>query len=107
HVVFTEDGEPYESDRRQHRARRSQCKNWFNNDWLDRIIATLTFLSDEQQMLRVRVASAAEISISNELGTYESPISYVRTIADVPIPVTQDDYDVDDEEAEDGEEEVD
>src|SRR5207253_1949771 len=71
HVVFTENGEPYASDRRQHRARRSQCKAWFNNDWFDRIMAALSFLSDERGQLEVPLASQTKTSVSTEFGSYE------------------------------------
>jgi hypothetical protein len=103
HVIFTENGEPYASDRRQHRARRSQCKTWFNNDWFDRIIATLSFLSDEEQTLPVRLAKNTTISISSELGAYASPVSYVRTMADANVADIEDEYETGGGESEDDE----
>ena len=29
-----------------HRARRSQCKNWWNDDWRDRVLASLAWLAE-------------------------------------------------------------
>jgi hypothetical protein len=104
HVVFTEDGEPYASDRRQHRARRSQCKNWFNNDWFDRIVATLSFLSEQGQTLKIPLSSATTIEVSPELKSYGSPVSYVRAIAAKRAGDITDEYEIDGEEDEGDEE---
>lgn len=40
HVVFTDDGEsPWANAERMHKARRSVCKNWWNREWRDRLLA--------------------------------------------------------------------
>jgi hypothetical protein len=47
HVLFSDDGlKLWESAAHMHRARRSQCKNWWNDDWRDRLLATMTGLAD-------------------------------------------------------------
>ena len=104
HVVFTEGGEPYASDRRQHRARRSQCKNWFNNDWFDRIVATLSFLAEQGQTLTIPLSSITTIQVSTQLGSYISPVTYTRTIAAKQAADIADEYEIDAEEDEGDEE---
>ncbi len=40
HVIFTDDGEtPWEKPDRMHRARRGVCRNWWNAEWRDRLLA--------------------------------------------------------------------
>jgi hypothetical protein len=92
HVVFTEHGEPYDSDRRQHRARRSQCKNWYNNDWFDRIVATLAFLSAKEDAILVALSGDTTIRVSTELASYVSPVSYKRTVDTERPTDIEDDY---------------
>lgn len=77
HVAFTENGVLYESKAKQHSARRSQCKSWYNADWLDRILATMAFLAGEGR-------DECLIPLSNDrcLGVrripllFESPVSF-------------------------------
>ena len=40
HVVFTDDGQsPWKKVDRMHKARRRVCKNWWNQEWRDRLLA--------------------------------------------------------------------
>jgi len=44
HVVFSDDGKtPWSDKKRMHRARRRQCKSWYNDAWRDRLLAAITF----------------------------------------------------------------
>jgi hypothetical protein len=80
HVVFSEDGKVYESARKQHACRRSQCRRWYNNDWRDRLIATLHFLRDGDKRLRIRLAPESSGIFESQPIAFESPISYERTV---------------------------
>jgi hypothetical protein len=80
HVVFSEDGKVYESDRKQHACRRSQCRRWYNNDWRDRLLATLHFLRDGNERLRIPLAPESFGIFESEPITFESPVSYERTL---------------------------
>jgi hypothetical protein len=81
HVAFSEDGEIYASTKKQHACRRSQCKSWYNDDWRDRIIATLHFLAEGSAQLRIPLGSEAFAEADAQLQTIESPVSYVKTAA--------------------------
>jgi hypothetical protein len=59
HVAFSEDGEIYASTKKQHACRRSQCKNWYNDDWRDRLVATLQFLAGNSPKLQIALGSEA------------------------------------------------
>ena len=54
HVVFSEDGKRlWESRDRQHSARRSQCKSWWNDDWRDRMLAMMTWLAEGSDCITI------------------------------------------------------
>ena len=77
HVIFTENGVLYESKAKQHSARRSQCKSWYNDDWLDRILAAMSFLSGEDvDDLIIPLASHVTLSVNKLPLLFESPVSY-------------------------------
>ena len=79
HVAFSEDGEIYGRTKKQHACRRSQCKSWYNDDWRDRIIATLHFLADGSAQLRIPLGSETFAEVDAQLQTLESPVSYAKT----------------------------
>ena len=78
HVVFSEDGQLYESKARQHSARRGQCKLWHNDTWLDRMLAAMSFLSDPSSRLFITIPCGveAEFSVQPTPLLFESPVSY-------------------------------
>lgn len=54
HVLFSDDGvELWRSGDAMHRARRGQCKNWWNDDWRDRLLAAATWLSGGEPSVRL------------------------------------------------------
>jgi hypothetical protein len=91
HVVFSENGELYESSRRQHSNRRSQCKNWYNNDWRDRILATLWHLSGGNDKISMQLGSEASASFFAYPEEVSSPVSYARTLR-TAIEPPEDDF---------------
>jgi hypothetical protein len=80
HVVFSEGGVVYTSTKKQHSCRRSQCKSWYNDDWRDRIIATLHYFADGESQLQVPLGSEAFSIIEARLQMIESPVTYVKTL---------------------------
>lgn len=45
HVLFSDNGKTiWSNDKAMHRARRSQCWDWWNDDWLDRLLASIQYL---------------------------------------------------------------
>lgn len=103
HVAFSENGEPYESTKRQHSSRRSQCKDWYNNDWRDRILATLWHLSGGKDTISIPLASEAFASVAAYPEAVSSPVSYVRTLRK-PVE-TPEDEDFENERSEEVEDE--
>lgn len=107
HVAFSEEGETYLSTKKQHACRRSQCKNWYNDDWRDRIIATVHFLAGGMAQLRIPLGSEAFAQIDAQLQTIESPVSYVKTALQAALEsesdAVQDEYEDEDMEEEDDE----
>lgn len=81
HVVFSQDGVPYDSSQKQHSARRSQCKDWWNDAWLDRMLALMAHLSGGQEALAVPANSDAAFSVAAYPCRYESPVSFSKRAA--------------------------
>jgi hypothetical protein len=60
HVAFSENGVVYDSVKKQHAFRRSQCKGWYNNDWRDRLWATIYFLTSGSSELELDLGPGAK-----------------------------------------------
>lgn len=77
HVIFSDDGKNiWESKLRLHRARRSQCKSWWNAEWRDRILATMSWLADEEGKVQVKLGSDIALQVSSRPQIFISPVSY-------------------------------
>ena len=77
HVAFTENGALYDSKARQHSARRNQCKSWYNDHWLDCMLAAMSFLAGEGKDEFVVPLSANEsLSVKRLPMMFESPVSF-------------------------------
>lgn len=65
HVVFTEDGRtPIGDAKRMHAMRRRFCKNWWQKQWRDLLLAYLSFLSGGRTYLDLKVSKDEVISVS-------------------------------------------
>lgn len=93
HVVFSSDGQTiWESDRRLHRARRSECKNWWNAEWRDRILAAMAWLAGEDQEVILPISADLHLSIAPSPLTLTSPVSFADPDqVDAPIDVDPED----------------
>lgn len=77
HVIFSDDGQTaWTSPDRMHKARRRQCKNWQNDEWRDKLFATLNWLSDAQASIRVPVGRALFVEACSRPLEFESPLAY-------------------------------
>jgi hypothetical protein len=57
HVVFTLDGNNINGDvKAQHRARRSQCKDWWNDKWRDLTLSAVAWLAQNSPAVRLPVS---------------------------------------------------
>lgn len=78
HVLFSDDRQNiWEKKDALARARRNQCKNWWNDEWRDRILATMFHLAEGQEVVSFPVASDAGFTISKFPILFESPVSYL------------------------------
>jgi hypothetical protein len=78
HVVFTNDGlTVWESKKRVAAARRSQCKDWWNDEWRDRTLAAASYLASEDGNIVLRLGSNVFLTVSSRPLMFSSPVSYV------------------------------
>jgi hypothetical protein len=77
HVLFSSDGyELWPQPDRMHRARRGQCKDWWNAHWRDRMLATMSFLSEGQRTLALPMSADSPAVVSSVPVEFWSPVSY-------------------------------
>jgi hypothetical protein len=76
HVLFSDDGKTiWDSVDRLHRARASQCKAWWNDDWRDRIAASMRFLAKQTSAISLPVGVTATLAVSAEPIILQSLVS--------------------------------
>ncbi len=79
HVLFSEDGKTlWTNANRLLRARRDQCRNWWNDAWRDRVLAVMSWLANGEDVIRLDVGPTEPISIERE------PLEFVSTVSYVP-----------------------
>jgi TIR domain len=77
HVLFSDDGREIWSDQgRMHQARRSRCKNWYNEVWRDRLRAAIGLLSSEQPSIRIPAANGQFILVGTQAIMFQSKLSF-------------------------------
>lgn len=77
HIFFTTDGIiPIESKGIQHSARRRQGKNWWNDDWRNKLLAFIKYLSDDNVSFYLEGGSEEKIVVSNEPIQFVGKVSY-------------------------------
>ena len=97
HVLFSDNGRDiWENKNRLHRARRSQCKNWWNDKWRDLIQAVVAWLAVGDPVITIPVDNANQIRVDATPYTIESTYSFDDQLAALP-------FDDDLAESEDGE----
>ncbi len=76
HVIFSDDGlTPWDDKERMHRARRQQCKDWWNPVWRDRILAFFAWLADGDDAVKLP-AGKEDLRLRREPVLFESPVCY-------------------------------
>jgi hypothetical protein len=76
HVVFLENGVVVPSKRTQHSLRRRVCKQWFNDQWFDRILLSLRMLSNDAGKLVIPLGDGASLESGIAPDLFISPVSY-------------------------------
>ncbi len=107
HVAFTENGVLYESKAKQHAARRSQCKSWYNADWLDRILASMAFLAGEgRDEFSIPLSNDQSLGVKRIPILFETPVSFDLVEQQPPAEEAVGEEEEEHEEAEPEDEEV-
>ncbi len=101
HVLFSDDGlNIWESDGRLHRARMSQCKDWWNDDWRDRMLAVMEWLTAGHEHIQIPLGGDQSLEISPRPVTMISPVTYEPPSKNIASdsPTAEEDDDIIDEE---------
>lgn len=78
HVLFSDDGNIiWQSKERLHAARRKWCKDWWNDEWRDRLLAMVSIISNNQDTFAIPFSSTQNCIIDSQPMIFCSPISYV------------------------------
>ena len=76
HVVFSDDGRKvWPSTERLHRARRSQCKDWWNDDWRDRLLGAMAWLAVDG-LVSIPISTTSSLDVSAIPVLFDSPVSF-------------------------------
>lgn len=99
HVLFSDDGASLWTNKDQMaKARRNQCRNWWNDEWRDRMYAVIAHLAEPGEEVVFSLGASASFSLSRQPILFESPVSYLE-----PGGVIKDeelsDYDFEEEDA--------
>lgn len=77
HIIFTSDGERIISDaQKQHSLRRKVGKDWWNNDWRDRLVNLIRHFANDNGNLVIKLSNRKELICSSTFIEMESPVSY-------------------------------
>jgi len=79
HVIFSDDGvHPWDSAEAQHRARRGLARNWWNPKWRDTLLAAMSWICDECDVVRVATGVDQSIDVERIPMLFEAPFTYVE-----------------------------
>lgn len=77
HVIFSSDGRTaWQDTRRMHAARRSQCKDWWNDSWRDRLLATMKWLTGTSPYIEIPLGNGLFGHVNSLPMVFESPMSF-------------------------------
>ena len=96
------DGSPLQ--KRSYQARRKKiAKDWWNHQWLMRLMGVISFLSNNSPNIIIGTKDDEQVIINSQLIKFESPISLLEEKEDEPTEVIDEIEDLEDEmEVEDG-----
>lgn len=102
HVVFTLDGKNVAGDAKvQHRARRSQCRSWWNDKWRDLMLAAVAQLSNGLPSIPLVATTDSQLTLDSRPITYQSSVSYEDQDLQPPTDAENtDEFEDDDEQVE-------
>lgn len=108
HVIFTEEGEPL-SPEKQHSLRRSKCKQWYNDKWLDCMLAAMSFLHDPEYAgyISIPCGENTGFMVATLPLSFASPVSFGQETLVTDDEDESEEAEPDDDESEEEEEEED
>lgn len=83
------DGVPLEGVK-LNRRRKLLCKDWWNHEWLSRLLASVQWLSDENAEIVLTRRASSRVAISAVPLTLDAPDGINEAEADVPLPSDED-----------------
>ncbi|HEY3740125.1 MAG TPA: toll/interleukin-1 receptor domain-containing protein [Bryobacteraceae bacterium] len=98
HVLFTNDGKTlWTSKGKLAAARRSECKDWWNDTWRDRTLAVMKFLCGDADAVTLRLGSNVSLTVQPWPILFQSPVAYtdpqeIKRLADLAETESADDY---------------
>jgi TIR domain len=99
HVLFSDSGAALWTDSdKSAKARRNQCKGWWNDEWRDRMLAVMSQLCGKNSFIEIPMSSDKTVTLRGYPDTFECPVSYV---GEQVIDAELDDYFEDDDEEDD------
>jgi hypothetical protein len=82
HVLFSDDGRNiWTSPGRLHAARRSQCSDWWNDLWRDRLLTTMSWLAGDEAEIAIPLGRELFVRLSRVPTLFESPVSYIDPVS--------------------------
>ena len=110
HVIFSDDGtNPWTSAKRMHVSRRRQCKDWYNDAWRDRLLASIRKLAAQNAAsISIPVSSDENVVVSILPVPFKSPVTFNVISKSVTADSDKDraDQGVDDEEEDEPEDDL-
>ena len=70
-----EAGDPIDDAKKQHRLRRTACRNWRNKQWHGRIMAFIEILSGESSYIDLSLSPSAMVKLEAAPILFSSPVS--------------------------------
>ncbi len=97
HVLFSSEGTKlWENRDRIAAARRNQCKNWWNDEWRDRMLAVMNHLAGPDGAIAIPISPSLSLTLHPVPERFESPVSYIDP-AEIVKEEGHDDYALEDE----------
>ena len=77
HIVFTDDGiNAWNDKKKMHSARRNQCRDWWNDDWRDRILVYMKWLAGNCEKIKIKLGKDTSIFVDTWFVAFNCPASF-------------------------------
>lgn len=82
HVLFSTDGKTiWDSKKQLQRIRRTHCKEWWNDDWRDRLLAAVAWIAGGATQVEAKVSCSDSVAVATTPMRFSSPVSYDESVA--------------------------